>query len=131
MRAMMCACVCVVSAGLAWGQPTNAGSPAPPRQSAAPAFSEGQVLPLWPSGAPGALGHEEADIPSVAVYRAPRPNGTAIIVFPGGARPHAPACRGRCRPVISGHVVSLLSPAPRQLPEQHLHRLVQLRIAPG
>lgn len=85
MLAMRCACVFVVSAGLAWGQPTNAGSPAPARQSAAPMFSEGQVLPLWPNGAPGALGHEEADIPSVAVYRAPRPNGTAIIVFPGGA----------------------------------------------
>jgi acetyl esterase/lipase len=47
-------------------------------------FTEGQVLPLWEGGAPGALGRDEADVPTIAVYKAPRPDGTAILVFPGG-----------------------------------------------
>jgi acetyl esterase/lipase len=48
-------------------------------------FTEGQFLPLWENGAPGALGSADSDIPTIAVYRAPqRPNGTAVIIAPGG-----------------------------------------------
>ena len=42
-------------------------------------------MPLWESGAPGALGTEDADTPTLTVYRAARgPVGTAVVVAPGG-----------------------------------------------
>jgi acetyl esterase/lipase len=78
-------CAFLLVAGLAWGQPPVSATPAPSRQQPVTAsFAEGQVLPLWQNGAPGALGNDDADVPTMAVYRAPRPNGTAILVFPGG-----------------------------------------------
>jgi acetyl esterase/lipase len=40
--------------------------------------------PLWPGDAPGATGKEPADIPGVYIYPAKKPNGTAIVVCPGG-----------------------------------------------
>lgn len=42
--------------------------------------------PLWPGGAPGALGAEPVDIPTLAFYPAPaeRASGAAVIVCPGG-----------------------------------------------
>jgi acetyl esterase/lipase len=42
--------------------------------------------PLWPGGAPGALGAEPADVPTLALYSAPpeRASGAAVIVCPGG-----------------------------------------------
>jgi len=50
-----------------------------------PAFTEGQIVPLWENGAPGALGADDADIPTIAVYLAPqRPNVTAVVIAPGG-----------------------------------------------
>jgi len=42
--------------------------------------------PLWPHGAPGALGSEPADIPMIRLYQ-PDPekaNGAAVVVLPGG-----------------------------------------------
>lgn len=41
---------------------------------------------LWPRGAPGAVGTEDRDQPSVTVYppAADRANGTAVVVCPGG-----------------------------------------------
>jgi acetyl esterase/lipase len=44
-------------------------------------------LPLWPDGAPGALGHEEKDIPTLTPYLpdADRASGAAIVICPGGA----------------------------------------------
>jgi len=43
-------------------------------------------LPLWPEGAPGALGKEEKDIPSLTLFlpAAEAGNGSAIVVLPGG-----------------------------------------------
>ena len=42
--------------------------------------------PLWPDGAPGAKGKEQADIPAVMVYLPPKDkaNGAAVVVYPGG-----------------------------------------------
>lgn len=42
--------------------------------------------PLWPKGAPGALGTAEEDTPAMAFYLADpaKAVGTAVIVFPGG-----------------------------------------------
>lgn len=40
--------------------------------------------PLWPEGAPGAVGTEEVDKPSLTQYIAASPNGAAVLVCPGG-----------------------------------------------
>jgi acetyl esterase/lipase len=39
---------------------------------------------LWPNGAPGAAGTEDADKPTLTAYPAEWPTGQAVIVFPGG-----------------------------------------------
>lgn len=39
---------------------------------------------LWPNGAPGALGDADTDKPSLTPFLAKSPNGTAVIVCPGG-----------------------------------------------
>jgi acetyl esterase/lipase len=50
-----------------------------------PMASMPQELPLWESGAPGALGTEDGDTPTLTLYRAARaPVGTAVVVAPGG-----------------------------------------------
>lgn len=45
-----------------------------------------QRVPLWPNGAPGALGNTDADQPSLTIYPigGPQKVNTAVIVFPGG-----------------------------------------------
>jgi acetyl esterase/lipase len=42
---------------------------------------------LWPSGAPGVVGAEDADRPSLTLYRAPagKATGAAVLVCPGGS----------------------------------------------
>jgi acetyl esterase/lipase len=44
------------------------------------------LIPLWPNGAPGAVGHDEADKPSLTMYMpsADKANGTAVVICPGG-----------------------------------------------
>ncbi|OPZ88060.1 MAG: Acetylxylan esterase precursor [bacterium ADurb.Bin429] len=46
------------------------------------------VLSLWPDGAPGALGEEEDDIPSLAVFLPTAGCGAAVLVCPGGGYGH-------------------------------------------
>jgi acetyl esterase/lipase len=55
--------------------------------AAAPASRDAPVVSLWPSGAPGALGAEDVDQPSLTVYRAPagKATGAAVVVCPGGS----------------------------------------------
>jgi len=45
-----------------------------------------QAIVLWPDGAPGAIGKEEVDIPTLTPYLPPRhkATGAAVIVCPGG-----------------------------------------------
>ena len=45
---------------------------------------------LWPDGAPGAAGSEEADKPSLTLYLPPeaRSVGTGVVVCPGGGYMH-------------------------------------------
>jgi acetyl esterase/lipase len=45
---------------------------------------------LWPDGAPGAVGKEPADVPTLTVYPAPKEKatGAAVIVCPGGGYSH-------------------------------------------
>ena len=41
--------------------------------------------PLWPAGAPGAKGTDpQKDIPSITVFEPENPNGTAVVICPGG-----------------------------------------------
>ncbi|HVS36722.1 MAG TPA: alpha/beta hydrolase [Gemmataceae bacterium] len=42
--------------------------------------------PLWPKGAPGAMGDKDADVPTLTAYLPPadKANGTAVVVCPGG-----------------------------------------------
>jgi acetyl esterase/lipase len=49
-------------------------------------IQDGQILPLWPGGAPGALGTDDSDIPVITVYlpRTVAANTPAMIVCPGG-----------------------------------------------
>jgi len=48
--------------------------------------AEPQTSLLWPNGAPGALGTEDKDKPSLTVYLPPKDtaNGAAVVVCPGG-----------------------------------------------
>ena len=50
-----------------------------------PAQTPPREIPLWETGAPGALGEADGDRPTITYYRANRnPNGTAVVVAPGG-----------------------------------------------
>jgi acetyl esterase/lipase len=45
-----------------------------------------EEIPLWPNGAPGALGTADTDKPTLTIFRASRrANGTAVVVAPGGS----------------------------------------------
>ena len=48
--------------------------------------AEPQTIPLWENGAPGALGSDDSDKPTLTIYLALNPavSQTAVIVFPGG-----------------------------------------------
>ena len=64
------------------GAATTASAPA---ESSGPA----EVLELWPGGAPGAIGHEDADVPTLTVYRpGAKSIGTALVICPGGGYRH-------------------------------------------
>lgn len=48
------------------------------------------AIVLWPEGAPGAVGREPQDIPTLTPYLAPKENatGAAVIICPGGGYDH-------------------------------------------
>lgn len=50
----------------------------------------GKTMLLWPSGAPGAQGNEDADKPTLTVYLPSGPNATktGVVVAPGGGYQH-------------------------------------------
>jgi acetyl esterase/lipase len=54
--------------------------------AAVPATPEPPPVLLWPNGAPGAVGTEDADRPTLWVYRAAveKATGAAVVVCPGG-----------------------------------------------
>src|SRR5688572_24811441 len=39
---------------------------------------------LWPDAAAGSLGNEPADVPTISIYRTSHPDGSAMIICPGG-----------------------------------------------
>jgi acetyl esterase/lipase len=55
-------------------------------QPSSSTLRDGQTIALWAGPAPGALGTDESDIPTLTVYlpRAMTPNTPAVIVCPGG-----------------------------------------------
>jgi len=57
----------------------------PPPQAPLP-IKDGQVMPLWTGAAPGALGTEDADVPTLTVFlpRTMRDGTPAVVVCPGG-----------------------------------------------
>ncbi len=48
------------------------------------------IIPLWPDGAPGALGSASNDVPTLTVYLPSRekPTRTAMVICPGGGYAH-------------------------------------------
>ena len=52
--------------------------------------AENETVVLWPKGAPGALGTEPTDVPSLTIYSPPadKANGAAMVVCPGGGYAH-------------------------------------------
>ncbi|MDE0937433.1 MAG: alpha/beta hydrolase [Mariniblastus sp.] len=47
--------------------------------------AEPEVIPLWASNVPGAMGNEEKDTPRLILYPATEnPSGTAVVICPGG-----------------------------------------------
>ncbi len=43
-----------------------------------------QTFPLWPGKAPHAVGDSATDKPELTAYRPEKPNGTAVVICPGG-----------------------------------------------
>ncbi|MFH1499424.1 MAG: alpha/beta hydrolase, partial [Verrucomicrobiota bacterium] len=41
-------------------------------------------LPIWPAGAPGALGNAPEDHPDLTLFPTAKPNGASLLVLPGG-----------------------------------------------
>ena len=73
----------VLAIAVAWGVRLNALQ----RGQQQPAsLQDGQVIPLWPGPAPGALGTADTDIPAITVFlpRAMTQITPAVIVCPGG-----------------------------------------------
>jgi len=75
--------------------PTPAPTPTPAAAATTPASAPmiaraQQTIPLWTSGAPGALGNTPADQPELTPYLPPagRANGTGVVIFPGGGYQH-------------------------------------------
>ena len=50
----------------------------------ATADAKPETILLWEGKAPHAVGESAADKPSITVFRAEKPNGTAVVVCPGG-----------------------------------------------
>jgi acetyl esterase/lipase len=80
--AILCMAATLVST--ARGRQAAPNAPTPRTENA---FLGIATYPLWESGAPGALGTGDLDVPMLTLLR-PQPrtgNGTAVIIAPGGA----------------------------------------------
>ncbi|MDG1496076.1 MAG: alpha/beta hydrolase [Porticoccaceae bacterium] len=55
-----------------------------------------ETIRLWPDSAPGAIGEAPEDIPTLTIFRPGYPNGSAVLIAPGGGyRGFAPGVEGR------------------------------------
>lgn len=53
-------------------------------RSASTKSSDALIEPLWPDGAPGAVGSKPSDVPDLTFFPAAKSDGSTIIVCPGG-----------------------------------------------
>src|SRR5467141_537097 len=79
--------------GIGFGQVTAPAPVAVPLPSTASAVSQGgagKTMLLWPAGAPGALGDEDVDKPTLTVFLpvAANTTKTGVVVAPGGGYEH-------------------------------------------
>ena len=84
--------IVVLAGGIGFGQVTPSPVIGPP-PSTVSAVSQGgaaKTMLLWPSGAPGALGEEDVDKPTLTIFLplAPNPTRTGVVVAPGGGYTH-------------------------------------------
>jgi acetyl esterase/lipase len=78
LRFTLLAGLIFLATSLVFSQQPTPGAPKPI------ASQDPQTFPLWENGAPGALGHDDSDIPTLTYYPALRGALTAVIVAPGG-----------------------------------------------
>jgi acetyl esterase/lipase len=83
----------VLVSGVGLGQVTTPAPAAVPLPSTASAVSQdgaGKTMLLWPGDAPGALGTEDVDKPTLTVFLPVKPNATktGVVVAPGGGYTH-------------------------------------------
>lgn len=52
------------------------------------AWAQSQQILLWPNGAPRATGSDSTDKPAIMPFPAAKPNGAAVVIFPGGGYEH-------------------------------------------
>jgi len=82
---VVAAAVLTASAALPGQAPSPPASSPAGGRGGAPNAVDPRTMPLWANGAPGALGTDEPDIPTLTYYPAyGRGAGTAVIVAPGG-----------------------------------------------
>jgi acetyl esterase/lipase len=78
--------------GIGFGQvpPSPVIGPTPSTVSAVSQGGAGKTMLLWPAGAPGALGDEDVDKPSLTVFLPVAANATktGVVVAPGGSYQH-------------------------------------------
>jgi acetyl esterase/lipase len=84
MRTALVIIVALVGAVASAPRHVLAQAPAAQAKPAAPS-QDPETMLLWPNGAPGALGTDDSDRPTLTIYRARQSSGTAIIVAPGGS----------------------------------------------
>jgi acetyl esterase/lipase len=84
--------VAVAACGFVYGQasPAPVSAPPPSTASAVSQGGAGKTMLLWPAGAPGALGDEDVDKPSLTVFLPVAANvtKTGVVVAPGGSYTH-------------------------------------------
>ncbi len=94
MRGIVFGLAVIVLVGtIGFGQVTAPAPAAMPPPSTASPVSQGgagKTMLLWPSGAPGALGDEDVDKPTLTVFLPVAPNATktGVVVAPGGSYTH-------------------------------------------
>jgi acetyl esterase/lipase len=86
----LAAAVMVCGVGFGQGPATPAAAPLPSTVSAVSQGGAGKTMLLWPAGAPGALGDEGVDKPTLTVFLPTAPNATknGVVVAPGGSYQH-------------------------------------------
>lgn len=70
-------------ASTVFAQTTAPSTPAAQQVDATTQPSAAAIV-LFPAGAPGALGDKDTDIPTLTPYLPEKPNGTAVVICPGG-----------------------------------------------